>query len=75
MTYTVIHLYLYLFFYSEVIMLYLPAESGQALLEYALILVLIAVAVVGIVSVFGTTVFEVFSDVGSQLDQARADAN
>jgi pilus assembly protein Flp/PilA len=56
-------------------MLYLPAESGQALLEYALILVLIAVAVVGIVSVFGTTVFEVFSDVGSQLDQARADAN
>ena len=52
-------------------MLFLPSETGQALLEYALILVLIAVAVVAVVSVFGNTVNSVFSEVGSQLTDAR----
>ncbi len=38
-------------------------ESGQALSEYALILALIAVVVVGVVSSLGTEIKEVFQDV------------
>lgn len=37
-------------------MLFLPDETGQGLLEYALILVLIAVAVVAIMGTLGRTI-------------------
>jgi pilus assembly protein Flp/PilA len=42
-------------------------EEGQGLVEYALILVLIAIVVIGILSVLGRTVSDVFVDVNSGL--------
>jgi len=42
-------------------------EEGQGLVEYALILVLIAIVVIGIVTVLGTRVSTVFSQVNSGL--------
>ena len=43
-------------------------EEGQGLVEYALILVLIAIVVIGILSALGDRVSEVFSEVNSGLD-------
>ena len=42
-------------------------EKGQGLVEYALILVLIAVVVIAAVTTLGTKTSSVFSNVGSQL--------
>ncbi|QWK11163.1 MAG: Flp family type IVb pilin [Thermoflexus hugenholtzii] len=42
-------------------------ERGQALVEYALILVLIAVVVIVILTVLGTQVSQVFSTIASTL--------
>ncbi|MEO7908765.1 MAG: Flp family type IVb pilin [Roseiflexaceae bacterium] len=42
-------------------------EDGQGLVEYALILVLIAIVVIGILSVLGTKVSSVFSSINSGL--------
>ena len=42
-------------------------EDGQGLVEYALILVLIAVVVIGIVTLLGNKASEVFSSVNSGL--------
>jgi pilus assembly protein Flp/PilA len=42
-------------------------ERGQALVEYALILVLIAVVVIAILTVLGTQVSTVFSRIASTL--------
>ncbi|NJO05525.1 MAG: Flp family type IVb pilin [Chloroflexaceae bacterium] len=42
-------------------------EEGQGLVEYALILVLIAIVVIGILTVLGGRVSEVFSDINSGL--------
>lgn len=47
-------------------MLYKP-EEGQGLVEYALILVLIAIVVIAILSVLGTNVSRVFSRISSVL--------
>ena len=44
-------------------MLYAPKEKGQGLVEYALILVLIAVVVIAILVVLGPTIGNVFSDI------------
>jgi pilus assembly protein Flp/PilA len=43
-------------------------EEGQGLVEYALILVLIAIVVIGILTVLGGQVSEVFSDISSGLE-------
>jgi pilus assembly protein Flp/PilA len=43
-------------------------EEGQGLVEYALILVLIAIVVIGVVTLLGTTTSEVFSQIQSGLD-------
>jgi pilus assembly protein Flp/PilA len=48
-------------------MIYLPEEEGQGLVEYGLILVLIAIAVVALVSVFGGQVEALYSEVMSKL--------
>jgi pilus assembly protein Flp/PilA len=48
-------------------MIYLPEEDGQGLVEYGLILVLIAIAVVALVSVFGSQVQDLYSEVMSKL--------
>jgi pilus assembly protein Flp/PilA len=43
-------------------------EEGQGLVEYALILVLIAIVVIGILSALGTRVSTVFSEINSGLN-------
>jgi pilus assembly protein Flp/PilA len=48
-------------------MLYLPREEGQGLVEYALILVLIAIVVLVILGVLGTQVSTIFSQITSGL--------
>ncbi len=42
-------------------------EDGQGLVEYALILVLIAIVVIGVLSALGSRVSTVFSEVNSGL--------
>ena len=44
-------------------MLFLPREEGQGLVEYALILVLVAIIVVAILLVLGPVVGNVFSNI------------
>ncbi len=51
-------------------MLYLPREEGQGLVEYALILALVAVIVIAILLILGPQVGSVFSRVTSGLNQA-----
>ncbi|HEY6041229.1 MAG TPA: Flp family type IVb pilin [Anaerolineae bacterium] len=46
---------------GEKIMLYLPREEGQGLVEYALILVLVAVVVVAILAILGPQIGNIFS--------------
>jgi pilus assembly protein Flp/PilA len=43
-------------------------EEGQGLVEYALILVLIAIVVIGILTVLGNQVSNVFSQINSGLE-------
>ena len=43
-------------------------EEGQGLVEYALILVLIAIVVIGILTVLGGRVSEVFSEINEGLN-------
>ena len=42
-------------------MLYLPQEEGQGLVEYALILLFIAIVVIVVVTLLGTTLSEAYS--------------
>jgi pilus assembly protein Flp/PilA len=46
-------------------MLYMPREEGQGLVEYALILVLIAVVVIVLLTALGTRVRTTFSKIVS----------
>lgn len=48
-------------------MLYLPREEGQGLVEYALILVLIAIVVIVIMSLLGDQLNSIFSSITSVL--------
>jgi len=48
-------------------MLYMPREEGQGLVEYALILVLIAIVVIVVLSLLGTSISAIFSQIGSSL--------
>jgi len=48
-------------------MLYLPREEGQGLVEYALILVLVAIIVIAILMVLGPQIGNVFSKVTTGL--------
>ena len=43
------------------------SEEGQAMVEYALILALVSVAAVGILSVLGTSVSSIFSEINADL--------
>jgi len=47
------------------IMLYLPQQEGQGLVEYALILLLIAIALIAIVTIFGTQLSSTYSSITS----------
>ncbi|MDQ7029310.1 MAG: hypothetical protein Q9O62_05750 [Ardenticatenia bacterium] len=51
-------------------MLYLPREEGQGLVEYALILALVAVIVIAILLILGPQVGSIFSRVTSGLSNA-----
>ena len=48
-------------------MLYLPREEGQGLVEYALILVLVAIVVIAILLLLGPTIGNVFSNIIANL--------
>ena len=48
-------------------MLFLPHEEGQGLVEYALILVLVAIVVIAILLLVGPAVGNVFSTIVSEL--------
>lgn len=48
-------------------MLFAPKEKGQGLVEYALILVLIAVVVIVVMTIMGPTIGNIFSDILKEL--------
>jgi len=48
-------------------MLYLPKEEGQGLVEYALILVLIAIVVIVVLGLLGTAVSNIFQTITDAL--------
>jgi pilus assembly protein Flp/PilA len=50
-----------------VITVYLPREEGQGLVEYALILVLVALIVIAILAILGPQIGNVFSQVTNGL--------
>ena len=49
-------------------MLFLPHEEGQGLVEYALILVLVAVVVIAVLMLLGPAIGDVFSQIMSAFD-------
>jgi pilus assembly protein Flp/PilA len=50
-------------------MLYLSNESGQGLVEYALILVLVAIVAIAILAILGPQIGNVFSQITWTLDR------
>ncbi len=44
-------------------MLFAPKEKGQGLVEYALILVLVAVIVIAVLTILGPIIGNVFTDI------------
>ena len=48
-------------------MLFLPREEGQGLVEYALILLLVAIVVIVVLALLGPTIAEIFSDIVSNI--------
>ena len=46
-------------------------ENGAASIEYALLAAGIAIAIIATVATMGQTLFEVYSDVGAKLIEAR----
>ncbi len=52
---------------QEVIHMYLPREKGQGLVEYALILVLVAIVVIAILALLGPQISNIFSQITNGL--------
>ena len=48
-------------------MLYMPREEGQGLVEYALILVLIAIVVIVVLGLLGSQISTIFSQITAGL--------
>ena len=48
-------------------MLYLPREEGQGLVEYALILLMVAIVVIAILVILGPVVGNVYSNIIREL--------
>jgi pilus assembly protein Flp/PilA len=48
-------------------MLFIPVERGQGLVEYALILVMVAIVVIVILALLGPAVGNIFSNLISQI--------
>lgn len=53
-------------------MLFIPSEEGQGLVEYALILVLVAIVVIAILLLLGPLVGNVFSNIAYVIANSRA---
>lgn len=51
-------------------MLFLAQEEGQGLVEYALIIVLIAIVVIAALTLLGPIIGQVFSNIGAALNNA-----
>jgi len=51
-------------------MLFAPKEKGQGLVEYALILVLVAIVVIAVLLLLGPIIGNVFSTINSSLSAA-----
>jgi pilus assembly protein Flp/PilA len=49
-------------------MLFAPKEKGQGLVEYALILVLVAVVVIAALTILGPLIGNVFTKINSSID-------
>lgn len=49
-------------------MLFAPKEKGQGLVEYALILVLVAVVVIAALTILGPLIGNVFTKINGSLD-------
>jgi len=56
-------------------MLYLPQEEGQGMVEYALILVLVAIVVIAILMLLGPQIGNIFSRITSGLLAAGSYSN
>ncbi len=52
---------------GEAIMLFAAKEKGQGLVEYALILVLIAIVVIAALTLLGPQIGNIFSNISSNL--------
>ena len=52
---------------GETAMLFAPKEKGQGLVEYALILVLVAVVVIAVLLILGPIIGNVFTKINSNL--------
>jgi len=50
-------------------MIYAPAEEGQGLVEYAIIIMLIAIVLIVIVAIFGTQVSTLYSQISSSIPE------
>ena len=50
-------------------MRYLPREEGQGLVEYALILVLVAIIVIAILAILGPQIGNIFSRITNGLER------
>jgi pilus assembly protein Flp/PilA len=50
-------------------MLFAPKEKGQGLVEYALILVLVAIVVIAVLTLLGPIIGNVFSKVNATLNK------
>lgn len=48
-------------------MMYAPREEGQGLVEYALILVLVAVVVIAALALLGPTISGIFTNINNAL--------
>ncbi len=48
-------------------MLFLPREEGQGLVEYALILVLVAIVVIAVLTLLGPAIGNIFSTIVATL--------
>ena len=44
-------------------MLFIPREEGQGMVEYALILVLVAIVVIAVLTILGPAIGNVFSNI------------
>jgi pilus assembly protein Flp/PilA len=50
-------------------MLFAPKEKGQGLVEYALILVLVAVIVIAVLTILGPIIGNVFTKINSTMNK------